>query len=119
MPPRLVHRLGLVALLLAACADAEQPLGPNPEAALQRSGILDPSLVAIDLGGATRHLWPFASASLETSDDPINLILTGTADPRNIRNALLALDGNRGAPFPPVFPFTCTWPDAIGGLLAG
>jgi hypothetical protein len=119
MPPRLVHRLGLVALLLAACADAEQPLGPNPEAALQRSGILDPSLVAIDLGGATRHLWPFASASLETSDDPINLILTGTADPRNIRNALLALDGNRGAPFPPVFPFTCTWSDAIGGLMAG
>jgi hypothetical protein len=119
MSLRHVHRLGLIALILAACADTEQPLGPNPEAALQRSGTPDPSLVAIDLGGTIRRLWPFASATLETPDDPINLILTDVADPRNIRNALLALDGNRGAPFPPVFPFTCTWSDAIGGLMAG
>jgi hypothetical protein len=119
MPLHHVHRLGLVALILAGCADTEQPLGPDPEAALLRSGTADPGLVAIDLGGATRQLWAFASANLETPDDPINLILSGAADPRNIRNALLALDGNRGAPFPPVFPFTCTWSDAIGGLMAG
>ena len=61
----------------------------------------------------------FGSSDLETPDDPINLVLGGEADPRNIRNALLALNGIRGAPFPPVFPFTCTWSDAIGGLMAG
>jgi hypothetical protein len=71
------------------------------------------------VAGETLKLWPFASANLESPDDPINLLIAGDADPRDIRNALLALDGNRGAPFPPVFPFNCTWSDAIGGLMAG
>ena len=39
----------------------------------------------------------------------------GDADPRLIRQALLALNGDRTAfGFPNAFPFNCTWADAIG-----
>jgi hypothetical protein len=56
---------------------------------------------------------------LVTAQDPVNLVFTGHADPREIRNVLLGLDGNRSAVFPAVFPFTCVWSDAVGGLMAG
>ena len=107
----------IVALLSAvACRDTGDPLTPNPT--FDRGGAADPPLVSVDLAGAPKRLWPFASSDLETPLDPINLLFVGRADPRNVRNALLALDGNRGAPFPAVFPFTCTWSDAMGGLQA-
>jgi hypothetical protein len=58
------------------------------------------------------------SDNLETPQDPINVLFTGKADPLAIRNALMGLDGSRAA-FPAVFPFNCTWSDAIGGLMEG
>jgi len=43
------------------------------------------------------------------------LLFVGEADPVAIRDALLALDGDRSAAgFPPVPPFDARWSDAIG-----
>lgn len=47
--------------------------------------------------------------------DPINLVFTGRADPREIRADLLALDGNRPE-LPPAPFFGCVWRDAIGDM---
>jgi len=46
--------------------------------------------------------------------DPINLIFVGKADPRDIRAALLSLDGNRPGMMP-MPPFNSVWDDAIAG----
>jgi hypothetical protein len=55
-----------------------------------------------------------------TPQDPINLIFIGKSDPRAIRSALMALDGNRSAfDMPQAYPFNCTWSDAIGDLQTG
>jgi len=110
--------LFLAAASLAACERVKDPLAPDARPSFSQSGT-EPTVVPIAVGGATVSIWPFASADLATPDDPINLVFGGEADPRDIRNALLGLDGSRGAPFPPVFPFNCTWSDAIGGLMAG
>jgi hypothetical protein len=79
------------------------------------------SLVALDLGGHVEAVWPYTSASLApTPSDPLNLVFVGEADPRQIRAALFALDGDRTAfGMPNVFPFNCTWSDAIGRQQAG
>jgi len=60
--------------------------------------------------------WPYTGRDYSGSPtDPINLVFLGDADPRLIRQALLALDGDRTAfGFPDAFPFNCTWSDAIG-----
>jgi hypothetical protein len=103
------------ALLLAACGESDLS-GPT-----SRKAIVPPppaTLTTIPVGGATARIWSYVSDNLETPQDPINVIFSGKADPLAIRNALLGLDGNRDA-FPPVFPFTCTWSDAIGGLMEG
>ena len=54
--------------------------------------------------------WPYTGRDYSGSPtDPINLVFLGDADPRLIRQALLALDGNRTAfGFPDAFPFNCT-----------
>ena len=106
--------------LLAGCGD--RPEGGVPESvapALRHTVLPSAPLAQVSAGAATAEILPYLTDDLVTSQDPINLVLGGNADPRAIRNALLALDGNRGAPFPPVFPFTCTWSDAIGGLMVG
>jgi hypothetical protein len=79
------------------------------------------SLVSLDLGGSIEAVWPYTSADLTaTPKDPLNLVFAGEADPRQIRAALLALDGNRTAfGLPDAFPFNCTWSDAIGRQQAG
>jgi hypothetical protein len=73
-------------------------------------------VVTVNVGGATERIWPFTGTDLAgTASDPINLILFGAADPRDIRAALLSLSGDRSAfGFPNAFPFNCTWSDAIG-----
>jgi hypothetical protein len=78
-------------------------------------------LVALDLGGRTEVVWPYTSADLSvTPKDPLNLVFLGAADPRQIRAALFALDGDRSAfGLPNAFPFNCTWSDAIGRHQAG
>jgi hypothetical protein len=73
------------------------------------------------LGGHSISLWPYTGTDLSgTPQDPINIAFTGKADPRAIRSALFALDGNRTAfGLPNQYPFNCTWSDAIGDLQTG
>ena len=105
-------------LLIGGCVDRPSPVEfTQPEF---RQQVLPASpLATITVNGGSTQILPYLTDDLETTQDPVNLVFTGIADPREIRNALLGLDGARGAPFPPVFPFTCTWSDAIGGLMAG
>jgi hypothetical protein len=72
--------------------------------------------VAVTLGGEPETIWPFTGNDFSgTPSDPINLVFTGTADPRTIRDVLLSLNGDRTAfGFPNAFPFNCTWSDAFG-----
>jgi hypothetical protein len=75
-------------------------------------------LVTIAAGGSDHLIWPYTGIDLAGgAADPVNLVFSGHADPRGIRQALLALDGDRTAfGFPPVFPFDCRWTDAMGDL---
>jgi hypothetical protein len=78
-------------------------------------------MVPIDVVGGSLSIWPYTGVDFTgTPQDPINLVFTGRSDPRAIRSALMALDGNRTAfGLPPVYPFNCTWTDAIGDLQTG
>ncbi|MDH4158427.1 MAG: hypothetical protein OEW00_14245 [candidate division Zixibacteria bacterium] len=79
-----------------------------------------PGLVTVEFGGNTLECWPFTGESFSgEGSDPINLIFVGKADPRQIRSALMSLDGDRtGVGFPAEFPFNCVWRDAIGNVQA-
>jgi hypothetical protein len=46
-----------------------------------------------------------------TPQDPVNLVFFGVGDPRNVRDALLSLDGTRSGP---LAGFACRWTDAFG-----
>jgi hypothetical protein len=72
--------------------------------------------VSVPLAGTTLTLWPFTGSSFSSApSDPVNVLFTSPADPRGLRAALLLLDGDRTAfGMPNVFPFNCTWSDAIG-----
>jgi hypothetical protein len=80
-----------------------------------------PDLVSVPAGPQVETFWPYTGTDYSASPkDPINLIFVGDADPRLIRQALLALDGNRAAiGLPNEFPFNCTWADAIGSPQTG
>lgn len=75
--------------------------------------------VTLQLASGTETLYPFTThvfpvVSAET-DDPVNLIFEGASDPREVRAALLGVDGNRTAyGLPNAFPFNCTWTEAAG-----
>jgi hypothetical protein len=104
------------ATLLAACQDVHDPIGVEP--AFNRGAHAAPApapLVSVTAGSEALTFWPYTGSDFSTVSDPINLIFVGEADPRSIRAALLALDGNRAPQFPNVFPFNCTWKDAVGG----
>jgi hypothetical protein len=75
-------------------------------------------LVSVPYEGENLSFWPYTGASYNgVPSDPINLIFTGCADPRQIRAALLALDGDRTAfGLPPVAPFNSRWSDAMGDV---
>ncbi|HEV2132103.1 MAG TPA: hypothetical protein VGR27_13405, partial [Longimicrobiaceae bacterium] len=110
----------LGAVLLASCRDTQEPTAvPEPARSMEAASAPAPApLVPVTAGGVTQQIWPFTGTTLAGApQDPINLIFAGEADPRSIRAALLSLSGDRtGVGFPPVFPFNCTWKDAIGGL---
>ena len=110
----------LVTLLALGCGDAPDRGVPSESSPpLPRIAVVPPApLATIPVGSGTARIWAYATNDLLTEQDPVNLVFTGAADPRAIRNALLALDGTRTPTFPAVFPFTCTWTDAIGGLMA-
>jgi hypothetical protein len=98
----------MVGALLALC------LGSVAEAGTEAAP--PPSTIAVALGSGSETIWPFTGTDFSGgAQDPINLIFTGTADPRTIRDVLMSLDGNRTAfGFPNAFPFNCTWSDAFG-----
>jgi len=78
-------------------------------------------LVTVQAGDQQLTLWPyFGKDLLGNSHDPVNLIFFGQADPRDLRAALVALDGDRTAfGFPAEFPFNCVWRDCMGDIQAG
>ena len=73
-----------------------------------------PRPITIDVGGGQQlELWPYTANDFSgTPSDPVNLVFPG-ADPRELRQALMALEGSR-APFTGL-PFAgCRWRDAMG-----
>jgi hypothetical protein len=116
--------VALGVLILAAGCDKE-PLAPTPQdggaPALAAAAILPAGLVPIPVAGGSLSIWPYTGVDFSgTPQDPINLVFTGRSDPRSIRSALMALNGDRTAfGMPPAFPFNCTWSDAIGDLQTG
>lgn len=74
-------------------------------------------LVTVNFGPGSKEFWPFLGTDFSgTPQDPINLIFVGKADPRAIRAALLALDGDRtSVGLPNVPPFNFTWSDNPSG----
>lgn len=116
-------RLAVALVLSSALAACDRDgLAPDPAGPAYSAAAAPPQdLVSLPAGGGSLSLWPYTGADFSgTPQDPINLVFSGRADPRAIRDALLALSGDRSAfGFPAVAPFTCTWTDAIGDLQTG
>jgi hypothetical protein len=77
--------------------------------------------VTVAVGANSLEFWPYTGIDYSGNpQDPINLIFFGEADPRDIRAALLSLDGDRSVlGLPPIPPFNCVWDDGIGGTQTG
>ena len=106
MRSRILMALGVLALLPAVA-------GASPPAPPGGTVVLPAELGAIEL-------WPYTGTNYSGNpSDPVNLLFQD-ADPRAIRQALMALPGDRstvppGVPaFPNQPPFNCTWADAMG-----
>jgi hypothetical protein len=123
--PALLILLSAV-LAVGACDDEETgpvDIASEVEGTMAVSGtaaavLNQADLVTVDLGGSSLEFWPYTGRTPTLGDaaDPINLVLRGGADPRILRARLMYLDGDRSAfGMPSVFPFNCTWSDAIGG----
>lgn len=120
------------AVVVLICVGCDQILGPTQGTSLSddRLEALNSSVlpvtdypppsgqVTVDFGGQSLTFWPFTGEDFSGSpQDPINLIFYGKADPRDIRAALLSLDGDRTAyGFPDAPPWNCRWNDAIGNV---
>ncbi|UCG61660.1 MAG: hypothetical protein JSV52_15335 [Candidatus Zixiibacteriota bacterium] len=78
-------------------------------------------LVSVEFLGQNLTFWPHTGVDFSSiPQDPINLIFYGKADPRDIRAALLSLDGDRTAyGYWDIPPFNATWDDAIGDVQTG
>jgi hypothetical protein len=90
------------ACLLALAADAALAGHPQPPAEIKD----------VSVGGESISLWPYTTSDYASPSDPINLVFPN-ADPRAIRQALMALDGTR-PPFATLPAHDCTWTDAMG-----
>jgi len=129
--------LGLPALLLGGCNQDREtgPLGTgaggdeemlvNQEMSKleatppMMTGARPPSgLVTVAVGDDQLVFWPYTGENYSgQASDPINVIFYGKADPREIRAALLSLDGDRSVlGLPDMPPFNCRWTDCIGGI---
>lgn len=111
-----------VAVFALSCTDDDSPNPLGPGAPSLASGAAPPAgLVSVTVGGSSISLWPYTGVDFSgRPQDPINLVFTGKSDPRAVRTALFALNGDRTAfGMPNVFPFNCTWSDAIGDLQTG
>ena len=118
----------LLGLFTLGCENAMQPVHEEDPlekevTALEKTPCplapheLPSPLVTVSVGAASLELWPYTGTNFSgTPQDPVNLIFFGKADPRDIRAALLSLNGDRTAfGFPPVPPFNLTWDDGMGG----
>jgi hypothetical protein len=131
----MIHRFGcavLVALAAIGCERAPGVSGPvstpqEPEAELAsllgtapgpQAYAAPAPLVTAGLPGHTLDFWPYTGHDFSGDpQDPVNVVFMGKADPRDIRAALLALDGDRTAyGLPPASPFNDVWQDAIGDV---
>jgi hypothetical protein len=116
MTHRILFRVASAALmtgLLAACSDTPATAPDVDAARVNRNAAPPPAgLETVEFGGASLTLWPYTTDDFATGKDPVNLLFMGRADPREIRAALLALDGDRSALG---VPFDCTWTDALDG----
>jgi hypothetical protein len=112
----------LLALFVAGCTDdgSVSPFSPG-DSSMATSAAPPAGLVSIVAGSAALSLWPYTGADFSGEpQDPVNLVFTGRADPRAIRDVLFSLSGDRTAVgLPNVVPFNCTWHDAIGDLQTG
>lgn len=130
MKKNLVLMSALALLVCAGCSDehvvAPESSGPDPfqiaedkgiEIVVQDGSTPPAGLVPVPVGDSDLVCWPFTGSSFDgVGVDPINLVFTGQADPRQIREALLSLDGDRSLlGLPPVYPFDQLWHDAVGG----
>ena len=108
--------LALCLVALGGC-EGEDIIAPDPLFAVTNPNDPPPPSELVTLG-ASLEAWPYTGVNFSGApQDPINLIFLGDADPRQIRAILGQLDGDRSAfGFPQVFPFDCTWSDAIGGV---
>jgi hypothetical protein len=119
---RISGALSVMLLALSCENDAFAPVPADSDPASLAAAAPPPGLlVPIAVAGRSLSIWPYTGMDFTgTPQDPINLVFTGRSDPRTIRAALMALDGNRTAfGMPPVYPFNCTWSDAIGDLQTG
>lgn len=124
MRPKLIPLGGALfcAVLVFGCDDPADPThssGPLFNSGAPEQPAPSPlETVEAPFGNAT--FWPYTGVDYSgIPQDPINLAFAGRADPRELRAALMFLDGVRdlddnGAPDP--YPFNCTWKDAIGGV---
>jgi hypothetical protein len=117
-----ITRLCIAALCLVS-AECQSDRDPNtasitaPSAAtsstLVNSYPAPSGLATVSLASGDLTLWPYTSTGFSvTGEDPVNLIFTGAADPRQIRATLMTLSGS-GRPGP-LAAFNCTWSDAVG-----
>lgn len=112
----------MVLFIAGGCSRDTAPLATDsaPGVELSRGGVnadadAPSGLVSVTHGGETLTFWPYLTPNGTTPEDPVSLVLAGTAGPLEIRAALMALDGNRsGAGLPPLG----TWSDAVGGVQA-
>ena len=116
---------GFMSFMLVALGCDTDPVAPVTDwsgpAAFDAAAAPPALLVPLAVPGGALSVWPYTGTDFSgTPQDPLNLVFTGGSDPRAIRRALMALDGDRTAfGMPPVFPFNCTWSDAIGDLQTG
>jgi hypothetical protein len=112
---------GAASLALGCTGDSSSnPLDPG--APMLAAGAMPPAgLVSVALAGSPLSLWPYTGVNFDGQpQDPINLVFTGRSDPRTLRAAFFGLDGDRTSfGMPNVYPFNCTWSDAIGDLQTG
>ena len=112
----------IVVTMLAGCVDRILPLEPSrSKSTMWSQGAADnppPGVVDVTAGSETLSLFPYTAGDFSGNPvDPINIVFVGNVDATTIRNALMALDGDRtGDGFPPVAPFDGTWSDALGGV---
>ena len=108
----------VIVILAASACDSDRNDLPADEITAPRASqsiefAAPAGIVSVTQGGVDTQVWPYTSTGFSTTpQDPVNLVFTGAADPRQIRSTLMSLSGS-GRPGP-LAAFGCTWSDAVG-----